>query len=337
MQRWRWEEGKGGRKRRCLLYFLFASGVTASSTGLLATWVLCARPAEAQPQSRPQLCAAWTDSQCSWAEGNLHGLRLLQGVSPAEPFLDKWQMLPAWNGVLLLTVLNFLQNWPVRGLGSSFLAHLSGSDSFCSGIIKRVVSFSFPFQLHVPKPVISRGNAFVWLLGRAASAVRGSSSAGPSQRHRRLGSSFLKDRALALSMIQAGGTTLAFPAAHLSSWVALEPPSLEPASLASAAAVQVCWVAAGTSSLNSTPLFCSGVWVACSFPDQQGLLQTVRCKPGEKMAFKTLDLILEGSVRSWIDAPSAVSLSNLLATGWGTLVAGRQVGGSFSLEIFSYS
>lgn len=45
-------------------------------------------------------------------------------------------MLPAWNGVLLLTVLNFLQNWPVRGSGSSFLAHLSGSDFFCSGIIK---------------------------------------------------------------------------------------------------------------------------------------------------------------------------------------------------------
>lgn len=38
----------------------------------------------------------------------------------------------------------FLQNWPVRGSGSSFLAHLSGSDSFCNGIINRVISFCFP-------------------------------------------------------------------------------------------------------------------------------------------------------------------------------------------------
>lgn len=65
-------------------------------------------------------------------------------------------MLPAWNGMLLLTVLNFLQNWPVRGSGSSFLAHLSGSGSFCSGIIKRVVSFSFTFQLHMPKTHFKR-------------------------------------------------------------------------------------------------------------------------------------------------------------------------------------
>lgn len=79
-----------------------------------------------------------------FGSGNLHGLRSLPTASSAEPCLDKWQLLPAWNGVLLLTVLNFLQNWPVRGSGSSFLAHLSGSDSFCSGVIKRVVKLLLP-------------------------------------------------------------------------------------------------------------------------------------------------------------------------------------------------
>lgn len=107
-------------------------------------------------------------------------------------------------------------------------------------------------------------------------------------------------------MIQPGGATLAFPAAHLSHWVALKPPSPEPAPLASAATVHVCWAATGTSSLNSAPIFCSALWVACKFPwSQRGLLQTLRCKPGDRMALKTLDLVLEGSVRSWIDAWSA--------------------------------
>lgn len=143
------DEDKEGRQRRCMLYlsFVFTGGVTASSTGFLPTWLLCTHPAAAaQAQSRPQLCVRLL---CGWlmvcfGSGSLHGLRSLPTASPAEPCLDKWQLLPAWNGVLLLTVLNFLQNWPVRGSRSSFLAHLSGSDSFCSGIIKRVVKLLLP-------------------------------------------------------------------------------------------------------------------------------------------------------------------------------------------------
>lgn len=40
-------------------------------------------------------------------------------------------MLPGWYCLLLLTVRNFLQNWPGRGVGPSFLPRLS--DSFCNG------------------------------------------------------------------------------------------------------------------------------------------------------------------------------------------------------------
>lgn len=68
--------------------------------------------------------------------------------------------------------------------------------------------------------------------------------------------------------------------------------------------MQVCWAAPGTSSLNSTPIFCSGVWVACSFPDPSKVCFKLRCKLGKKMALKTLFLVLEGSVRSWIGASS---------------------------------
>lgn len=153
-----------GKEEACLLYFSFSKWFHG-----FQHWVphhlgaVCPSCRSTASEQAPAVCEAslhdWLTVQFGW--GN-------HGVSPAEPCLDKWQMLPAWNGMLLLTVLNFLQNWPVRGSGSSFLAHLSGSDSFCSGIIKRVVSFSFPFQLHVPKPVISReAPAFVWFLGRA--------------------------------------------------------------------------------------------------------------------------------------------------------------------------
>lgn len=90
---------------------------------------------------------------------------------------------------------------------------------------------------------------------------------------------------------------------------------------------------------NIFPEFNSPFLLRCvggqQFPwSQQGLFQTVKCKPGKKMALKTLPLILEGSVRCWIDTPSAQSPCPACQ---GTQVAGRQVGDSFSLEIFSYS
>lgn len=76
---------------------------------------------------------AWVNCTAVWPSwGSLCCLRLLCGVSCAEGCPEKWQVLLGWYGVLLLKVLNFLQNWPVRRSGSSFLAHLSGSDSFCN-------------------------------------------------------------------------------------------------------------------------------------------------------------------------------------------------------------
>lgn len=71
-------------------------------------------------------------------------------------------------------MLNFLQNWPVRGSGSSFLSHLSGSDSFCNGIINRAVSFSFLLAARAKNAAISGGDpVLVWLLGTPASGVVG--------------------------------------------------------------------------------------------------------------------------------------------------------------------
>lgn len=71
----------------------------------------------------------------------------------------------------------------------------------------------------------------------------GTSSAGPRERRYRLGPAFLEDRAFALPVILAGGTTRAFPAAHLSGLVALKQPSPVPALLASAVTAQVFLVA----------------------------------------------------------------------------------------------
>lgn len=71
-------------------------------------------------------------------------------------------------------MLNFLQNWPVRGSGSSFLSHLSGSDSFCNGIINRAVSFSFLLAARAKNAAISGGHpVLVWLLGTPASGLVG--------------------------------------------------------------------------------------------------------------------------------------------------------------------
>lgn len=152
MKMGRREGRKEERKRKCLLYSSFFSQGMLWLPALGSSPPGCCVPV-LQKHSLEQAPAVWLTQSAE----RLHGLRSLHGASPAEPCLDKWQMLPAWNGVLLLTVLNFLQNWPVRGSGSSFLAHLSSSDSFCSGIINRVLSFSFPFQLHMPRTFISRG------------------------------------------------------------------------------------------------------------------------------------------------------------------------------------
>lgn len=163
-------------------------------------------------------------------------------------------MLPAWNGVLLLTVLNFLQNWPVRGSGSSFLAHLSGSDSFCSGIIKLLLP-------------ISAARAKTCHFKRSPCVCVTSRQACLSCEWQQLSRAEAETSKTRICLSEGQSTCpvhdpgwwnhTGFSCQHISQ---TELPLKHPAlNLLHWHLQQVCWAATGTPSLNSTPVFCSGV------------------------------------------------------------------------------